>query len=449
MSGKRLTEGSIKSHMYNITVPMTWGIVAVMSKNLVDTYFVAQLGTESLSGLSFAFPIILTVMSLGIGLSAGAASVVSRSLGDEQQKQAQDYTTSAMILSSILMVTLAILGFFLSPWLFNLMGAHGTTHDQILAYMNVWWIALPPLALLLMANALIRSTGESFRPSLVMMASALINALLDPFLIFGWWGLPKLGIAGAAYATLVSNVFAACLLFWMLFGEVDLLVAKIPSLSDLLASWRDVVVIAVPAAASNAINPLGLSILTSLLATFGQESVAGFGVAARIESFGVVGMLALSGSIGPIVGQNFGARKLPRVREAMSVSYISCAAYGFVLAVLLALLSPWLIPLFDQHPKVIAVAQQYLWIVPISLMGYGFNIVAAGALNAVGRPLIATALTFVRMMIFYLPLAYALSAVMGLMGIFVATFVANAMAGLTSILTTRWVFHPKTIEETS
>lgn len=428
--GGRLTEGPVRRHVWSLTLPMTIGILAMVTKNLVDTYFVAQLGTSALSAISFTFPIVMLMMSVTIGLGAGASSVVSRVIGQGDPAQVQRHSTDAIVLAILVMgaVCLAGLG-FIRP-LFFALGARGEVLDLVVDYMKPWFLGLMFLVIPMVGNSLCRAAGDARLPGLIMVGSAGLNALFDPFLIFGWWGAPELGIAGASTATVCSNVFATMGSLALLHYKERMLTFRPPQVQDVILSWRPMLAIGLPAAAANMVNPLGVAFLTALLARISDSAVAGYGVASRLEGLSLIALLALSSAIGPIVGQNLGARRMDRVDEAMRTSFRICIQVGTVTAALLAVLGPLVVPTFDDATAVQSTAILYLWMVPITFSGYGINIVQAAAFNAIGKPTLAAALTVSRMFLVILPVAWVLVSITGSpMAVFAGTVVGNIVGG--------------------
>jgi putative MATE family efflux protein len=426
----KLTEGSIRGHVLDLALPMSFGLLSLMSKNLVDTYFVGQLGTEDLSAIGFTFPIILLMMSVSIGLGAGTSSVVARVLGTGDFALARRRATDALVLAFIIVGTTSSLGVLLCRPVFAALGAEGVILDKVVAYMMPWFLGFVTLVMPMVGNSLLRAAGEGRLPGLIMFGSAVLNAVADPFLIFGWWGVPALGIAGASMATVLSN-FVASLFALALIVRRDLLCLNVPRATEVWASWKDVLRIAVPAAATNTINPLGLTAVTAMLASVGASAVAAFGVASRIENLSCILLLSLSAAIGPVVGQNQGAGRSDRVQESLSVAFQLCWLSGVTAATLLLFAAPSLTPFFDDSSEVQALANLYLSIVPLTFAGYGMNIVVAAAFNALGRPLAASSMTVTRMFGVYLPVAWLLATVgeLGAVGVFVGAAAGNVVGG--------------------
>jgi len=420
-------------------VPMTWGLASLISKNLVDTYFVAQLGTEQLSAISFTFPVIMFVMSISIGLGAGASSVVSRVFGGGDLSLVKRRSTDALVLGLLVVVVVSVAGLLSTEAVFGLLGARGVILDHIEAYMAPWFTGLVFLVIPMMGNSLLRAAGEARRPGLLMVAAAVVNAVLDPILIFGWLGAPALGIAGAAWATVISNVLMTVGTLILLIRE-DMLFLRPPTAQQTWSSWKPLLAVGLPAAVANMINPFGVGIITRLLAAEGPEAVAGFGVASRLEGLSVVVMLAMSAAVGPVVGQNHGAGQPDRVNESLRYCFRLAVIWSTGTAIVLAAAGPLVTPLFDADDQVQRVANLYLWMVPITYFGYGWNIVQSAAFNALGRPILANVMTLGRMFLAYIPAALILSSSFGLgvAGIFGGAMIGNLVGGLAAWAGRAW-----------
>lgn len=418
--------------------PMVFGIVAVLSISVADTFYVSRLGTEPLAALSFTFPVTLTVASFSLGLGAGASSVVSRAVGAGNRDDARRLATDALVLALILVTLISALGFLSARPLFALLGAEGEILDMIVRYMQIWYVSVPFLVVPMVVNAVIRAVGDSFWPSLTMVLAALINIAITPFLIYGWLGLPALDVAGAAWGTLIARVLTMFIPLYILIWREHLMTLARPPLEALMSSWRRVLRVALPASLGSMVNPVGISVVTAIVATFGASTVAAFGVATRLESFFSVPMLALSAAIGPIAGQNWGAADKQRVIRALKLSYAVCAAWAAVLAILFAFTAEFFAGLLASEAAVAEEAATYLRIVPLSLFGYGIVIVAAGAFNALGKSVTGLGYYLLRSAVLYVPLAYAASLFAGSTAVYFGIAAANTLAGIAVAIYSLW-----------
>lgn len=425
----KLTRGTIRGHLVTQTLPMIFAVAAVMSIGLVDSYFIGQLGSQELAAISFIFPITMALSSLGVGVSVGINSVIARSLGEGDTQRAARRANFGLAFAITMGILLAGLLLALIDPLFRLMQAPPELMPLIRAYMVPFAAGFPLLMGIMGVNGVLRGQGEAKRTSMISLTYASLNWVLDPILITGAFGIGGFGIAGAAYASIAG--YAVALVFGLhLVNSTPLpLNPKLLKDSDLGASFKAILSVAGPASFSNAINPIGLSVLTALIASQGQAAVAGFGAAGRLQSFAVVPLLALSSSIGAIVGQNWGARKPERSQRAMLWAGIFATCYGLVLAVVLFAAGEWFADFFTEDPAVIAAFASYLSIAAWGYAGYGVLIISNGALNGVGRAGTALVQSFARVFLVMLPVAWLLRPSWGAEAIFAAELAANVIGG--------------------
>lgn len=433
-SRKSLTTGPVGVHLIKLTLPMVWGIFAMIGFNLVDTYYIGYLGTVPLAAISFTFPVVATLASLGMGLGVGASSIIARAIGQQEADQVKCVTTSALALTVLLAAGLSALGLLTLNPLFTAMGATPAVLPLIRDYMTIWYPGLVFVALPTVGNFILRSAGNTVFPGLVLTVAAGINVVLDPLLIFGLAGFPALGMRGAALATVAARLMSLVACVAVLGVRERMLLRRLPPLREMVRAWGQILYVGLPAGAANTINPVSVGLLTSLMATFGTEAVAAFGIAARLKSFSTIPLVALATSIAPFVGQNWGAQRYPRVRRALGLGARFSLLWGVLLAGGLALLAPWISGQFTTDEAVIAIAVRYLRIVPISYGALGIILVANYSTNALGRPLPGALLLLLRTVVLHLPLAYLGGWLFGVTGIFAAAAVSDGLLGVGAFL---------------
>ncbi|MEM1242141.1 MAG: MATE family efflux transporter [Cyanobacteria bacterium P01_H01_bin.26] len=427
---RNLTAGPVAKQLLKLTIPMVWGVFAIIAFNLVDTYFVGQLGTAQLAAMSFTFPVVMTFGSLAMGLGIGASSVIARAIGEGDMSRVRRFTTNSLTLALTAVILFVALGLLTIDPLFKALGAGPDTLPYVRDYMRIWYFGMVFLVVPMVGNSAIRAAGNTLTPSIIMTLSAGVNIVLDPLLITGALGFPRLEIQGAAIATVIARATTLVAALLVLRFKENLLSTKLPDLNETLWCWKDILTVGLPAAASSMITPISLGVITSFLAIHGPAAVAGFGIASRLESFALITIMALSASMGPFVGQNWGAKKINRVQLAMRQSFLFCIGWGLLMAVCLGLGGQFLSTLFNQDPNVIAIATQYLWFVPISYGAAGIIQVSSSAFNAMGKPVPSIVMTVARMFVLYIPLAYVGSRIAGPTGIFAAALVSNLAVGL-------------------
>lgn len=430
MNKKKLTEGNVGRILIGLTLPIVWGVFAVMSLNLADTYFVAQLGTDDLAAISFTFPVVMAAQSVALGLGMGASSVIARAIGVGDRHKVQQLTTNSLILSVAIVAVLIIIGRSTINPLFAALGASESVLPLIRDYMQIWYPGMIFLVVPIVGNNAIRAAGNAIVPSLILTTGAVINVVLDPLFIFGWGGFPELGIQGAAIATVIARAIALPISLMFLHYRQRMLLLAVPNWQEVLNCSKAVLHIGLSATATQAIAPISVGLITRLIAEYGSEAVAGFGIASRIESFPIIFLTALSLSLGPFVGQNWGAKKFDRVKEALQLSILFCLVWGGLVAIALGFSGGWIASQFNNHPEVVAIAARYLTIVPISYTTLGIVLISSSTFNALGKPLPSLVINLTRMLILYVPLAYLGSRLFGIVGIFTGICFSNLAVGV-------------------
>lgn len=437
---RALLEAPVGPTMLRLATPMLVGIFAIVLFNVVDTFWVGQLGARELAAMSYTFPVVMVVMSLAMGIGIGTTAVVARAIGHGDQDQVRRLTTDALVLANAVVLVVAMIGLTTIDPLFSLLGADELTRTLVRQYMVPWYLGVGLLVIPMVGNSAIRATGDTKTPSYVMLVAGVFNAVLDPFLIFGWGPIPAMGLTGAALATIGSYAGAFVAALWVLARRERLLTFARPRVSQVLDSWRRILHIGLPAAATNLLSPLSAGILTRLVSAYGPTAVAAYGVGTRLEGFALIGIGALSTAMTPMVAQNLGAGHCGRIREAIRFGTSAALVWGAGAALLLGALAGPLASLFSPDPVVVTIASTFLVVVPFSYGLLGLAQVVGTAFNALDRPLLAAALVLVRLLVLTVPLAWAGAAIADLPGVFAGIAAANlAIGGLAYAMVRRQV----------
>lgn len=436
---QKLTDGPITPILVNMTVPMIFGMVMMFSFSLVDTFFISMLGTEALSAISFTFPVTFTIMSLAIGLSIGTSAVVAKYIGRGEIEQAKQASTVTNYVAIVLSAALALLGYLFTDQIFLALGASAALLPVIREYMDIWMPTSVLLVAIICANAVLRANGDTRTPSVLMAGSGLINAVLTPMLVFGLGPIPAFGIAGAAWATLISWIAGVAFLFYHLAIRHELIHKGLPSGPVFKKSALEMLKIGIPASGSNMLTPIAAGVLTAIVATYGETAVAAFGVGSRLESIACLVILALSSTLPPFVSQNLGAGRIDRIEEACKTSMRFVLGFQLMIYALMALMAPLIAAVFTRDDYVADIIKLYLWIMPLGYGMQGVIILCNSALNAMHKPMIALYLSIARFFLFIVPMAWIGSEFAGMQGFFIGAFAGNGLMALLSWITFRRV----------
>jgi len=425
----KLTEGPVGRHLVDMMLPVLLGVATMMGQAFIDAWFLGRVGDRALAAHAFSFPILMIVTSVAIGLGAGTSSVVARAIGAHDLRRARRLATDSLFLSFLITAAFCILGVLTINPLFRLLGAPDDMIPMIRSFMLILYSGVPFVVVGMVGMASMRATGDTRLPSKFMILGSILNVLLDPIFIFGFGPIPALGLNGAAVAALLARGVIFVGAIYLLRGRLNMISFNRPDPVELRQSWRDILHVGIPAAGTNAIVPISTAIIIAMIAGYGPEAVAGFGVASRIESLVLVMFYALSAVIGPFVGQNLATGKESRIMEALRLCMIFCVGAGLVGAGVLALSAGFLPTLFSDNDDVIRVTRLFLWIAPLGYGGYGLVMVINASFNGLGKPMPGVVVSLLRTIILYVPLALIAEHYYGMVGIFAAYAAANVFTG--------------------
>jgi putative MATE family efflux protein len=311
--------------------------------------------------------------------------------------------------------------------------AMGATEDQMILikdYMMIYFIGIFLISMPIVGNGAMRAGGDTFTPAIIMTVAAFSNAMIDPILIFGLWGFPRLEMQGAAISTVIANTLAMLASLHFMHKKKMISTDYLFNLKDFKDSCKRLLSIAIPAGITTSLPAVVNSIILALLSASGPAAVAAFGVVNRLEAFFFVVMMGISSGMAPIIGQNFGAGKIERVREVLKIALWMCVIWSVFVAVLLVFCATFFADIFSSDADVQKFIILYFLIVPIS---YAFGNLVSGwgsAFNALGMPKISAGMIFLKLIILLIPAVYLGQSIAGATGIFVAIALVNIITGI-------------------
>ena len=424
--------------LWRQTWPMAIGVLALLGFQLVDSAFIARLGTAPLAAQSFTFPLSFLIIGIQVGMGIAIAALISRALGAGEQARAKRLSSLVLIAGGAVIAVLAVALWLLQVPLFQLLGADETALTYIRTYWGPQLFSAWLGALLYFMYSVFRAHGDTRMPGKMMVFSSLINLALDPLLIFGVGGWEGWGLPGAAWATAVA-FFVGLLLTgaklrrcqWATMDDIG---------QEAVRSWRPFAGIAAPAMVSQLMPPLAAMLAIAAVAGLGDTQVAAWGLASRLETLSLMVILAMTMSLPPWLGRCYGAGDWGQIQQLMRLALKVAVIWQLSLGVLLALASPWVAMALAGNPEVQSELALLIRFMLPSYAALGVCMLVVSAGNALGWPLRAMLLSSARLFICYLPCLWLGAALFGWTGLAAGAAIGNLLAGLMA-----WVLLKRTL----
>ncbi|WGW01183.1 MATE family efflux transporter [Vibrio sp. YMD68] len=424
----KFVTGSTMRHILVMSGAGSVGLMALFVVDLLDMLFISMLGqVELAAAVGFAGSLVFFSTSISIGTSIAMGALVSKAIGSKQRQYARQLSASILTTAFIISSMVSALMFIYIPELLSLIGAKGVAAERAQAYLQIIIPSGPVIALAMAAGAGLRAAGDAKRSMWATLSGGIVNAILDPLFIFGFgWN-----IEGAAIASVVARFTVLYFSLYPLIKVHDL-VGK-PSASDLQRTLKVILAIAIPAIITNIATPVGNAIVTTFIAQFGENYVAGYAVIGRLIPVCFAVIFALSGAVGPIIGQNYGAERFDRVKETLNNSLIVTTTYTLLVCLILYFIQDFIVVAFSLEGDAEIIVAAFCTYIAISFVFNGTLFVANTSFNNLGKPLYSTALNLGKATIGTLPFVYIGAQWFGALGVLYGQAVGTVVFGLIAV----------------
>lgn len=425
-----LSKSPVSKAIFTMSIPMVMGMMIQLLYNLVDIYFIGKLEDQNqLAAANITTPLFMILMALSGIIGTGASSYISRCMGKTDYEKASKILSSSITICFGLGVLSSIIGsIFISP-IVNALGAIEETYSFALDYSLVLLLG----AAIIMSNfalgQLLRSEGSTIVSMMGMLIGTVTNMIFDPIFIFAL----HMGIKGAAVATVLGNALG--LIYYIIFylRDKSMIKFKIKNISFEKDIWMEIFSIGTPASVSQLLMGVAVMLCNNLAVSYGNNTVAGMGVASKIMTIGTYIFMGFSAGCQPLLGYNFGANNYNRVQEIIKKGMLITSAIGTVLTILFGLFSTQIISFFTPLPDVISQGSFILFGLMWSLPVYGAQMVGAVTVQAMGKGKASFLLSIARQGFFYIPILFVLNMAYGLNGLIFAQPLADLLALILTI----------------
>jgi putative MATE family efflux protein len=429
----RLLEGSIPRALFLLAIPIMGANILQVAYQVIDAFWVGRLGAAAVASVSITMPVMFVLVAAGMGFAIAGTTLIAQYTGARDHKMVDHVAAQTLVTIVAISIVLGAIGYAITPSLLHLMGVAPEVYDGALWFMRIVFITLPFTFLYAMAQALMRGVGEVKAPLYIVASTVAINFVLDPVLIFGKFGAPAWGVAGAAIATLVSQLIAAIVALRLLFGGRYGIHVHWSDFKPDRTFVKRAFLLGYPASIEQSARGLGMTVLTFLIVSFGTVVTASFGVAANVFNVVIIPAMGFSMATSTLVGQSIGAGNIPRAEQVAKLAGTITLVFLTVVGAVCFVIAPHIVRFFiPEDPRVVTEGAAYIRIVAWSFGFIGLQYALMGVLRASGEMIPAMTISLVSQWVIQIPLAFALSKYtgLGIDGVWWSTPTANVATAI-------------------
>lgn len=423
-----------------MSLPSIVSMLGLSFYNLVNVLWVARLGYRFVAAVTIVMPFWVFCLAIGVGTGVGANALASRRFGEGDVESANQVAGQMFFLAFVIGTTVLLAAQLMPQVITGISGATPDIMDLAKEYIMTLGWGMPFLFLGLIGRNVFQASGDAVRPMMFNIAGQLANCILDPFLIFGWWFFPSLGISGAALATNIGNMLSASLMLYFLLNKKTTYRIHARHLRVMWIVIIDIFRIALPTIFMEITESVVFALYNNVIAGFGSLSLAAFGIAGRILDVLFMPIFGVSQGLLPIVGFSFGARLWKRLWRAVKMASIGTAVAFLIFTLCLELIAPRAVSLFTDDPELKRQAVLGTRIMISTLVFMGPAIMFITTFQGLCKAKEAMALSLSRQFLFFLPVVLLLPRYVGLTGVWLATPISECLAALTAGLLLYWEY---------
>lgn len=420
--------------LLSMSVPPTISMMTSSLYNIVDSIFVARLGTEALTAVSLAFPIQILIIAVAIGSGVGVNSYVSRKLGEKDFDEADSAAEHGLVLSVIHFIILSVLGFlFIKPF-FQMF----TDNQMILnmSYTYTYIVTFFSLGIIMQIGIekTLQATGNTLTPMFLQIIGAGTNIILDPIMIYGYFGFPAMGVTGAAIATICGQIIALLCSFYVLLYHKQAVKINIKNFKWSSRTVKEIYRIGIPAFLIISIGSFLVVGINFILTGISALAVSLFGIYYKLQTFVYMPTSGITQGAMPIMGYNYGAGNKKRLLEALDYSMYICAFINIIGTILFWVFPKEILLLFNASDEMLTMGITALRIISTSFVFGSICFIFACFLQAVGKGLASLVITLLRQFLIIIPAAFVLGKYFGLKGVWSAFLIAEVLTCIFSLI---------------
>ena len=400
--------------LFSMSVPAIFSMLVQSLYNVVDSIFVAQVSEDALVAVSIAFPLQMLIIALALGVGVGTNALIARRLGEKRREEANIAANTGIVLSLINMALCMLVGLFLAKPFVGLFTQDAAVFTMGSQYLMIVMVFSVGVMIEMTCSRVLQATGNMIVPMISQLIGAITNIILDPIFIFGYFGVPKMGVAGAAVATVIGQILA------MIFV---LIVLKVGTHEDDIAPWRhhpqmqaakDIYRVGIPTFVMNAIGSLTTTAMNAILMGFSATAVAVLGIYFKLQSFVFMPIFGLNQGAMPILGYNYGAADEKRFTRTLALSFGVALAIMVIGTVLFWTMPEMLLKLFNGSDQMLQLGSYALRVLALCFLPAACSIIMTTMFQSLGKGMMSLVMSLLRQLVFIIPLAWILGQLGGL-----------------------------------
>lgn len=426
--------------LIKLSIPSMLSMTIQALYSVVDSIYVGRLSTDALSSLSLAFPLQMILISIAVGTGIGTSSLISRLLGQGKKEKASNAAEHVLLLSVFYGLIIALVGFFFSRDLISIFTNNETLIGPGTEYIRIIFMGSVFLFVPMLANDILRGEGNTLVPMISMLIGSIINIILDPFLIFGIGPFPMLGVAGAAYATVIGRAISGIYIVYKVLTNDKDVKLNLRKFNFDFKIIKDIYIVGLPAMIMQFLASFMVGGLNIIVGNYNEYAIAVVGIYFRLQSFVFMPVFGLNQGYMPIIGYNYGHNNPKRMKETIKYGLIvgfTITSLGFI--VFQTIPGP-LIRLFNSNEELVRIGTNALRTISLAFPIIGLSIVGSTTLQAVGRGFASMIVSFLRQIIILLPVAYFLGKFGGLSWVWYAFPISEAIAFILLLIFFKRIF---------
>ncbi|MFC1899431.1 MATE family efflux transporter [Chloroflexota bacterium] len=420
-----------------LSLPSMVSMITLALYSIIDTFWLGQLGYQAIAALTVIMPYHVFIIAVSVGSGIGVNALTSRRFGERNIALTNHIVGHIFIISGVLGAIFLIAAVFFSEFILNISGVTPDIITQATEYLTCFGYGVPFSIFAIVAANLLRASGDAFQPMVFMIAAAVINIILDPFLIMGISPFPEMGVRGAALATVISQAIGAGMSFYYILFRKSVYRIGWRHLRPGIKILRDIYRVGLPSMVMEVTESVVFALFNNILASFGSLYLAAVGITVRIADLAFMPMFGASQGLLPIIGFSFGAGLWKRLWRAVLFSSGGLALLMGLATIILEVFAPQLIAIFNDAPELLAVAVPAMRIVCSTLVIVGPTILVVTTFQGLSRGMAAMLLSLIRQFVFFVPLLFLLHENLGITGVWLSLPISDILAFIVSGL---WLF---------